>query len=240
MVRHGHVRGLVGGSAPHTPGRADRAHDVRNRRRESWRRRLCRPEMARDGPGGRGQARTRSARTRPRSTAAPQSLESSRPHFGVVVAGRVLATPVSAAGTRSPSTHEERSGTESAYRGCGVRFALAAPTEAVPTARARSASRLVVVAVAGVEPGVARARPHARGVQRRSARLRASRPPRTRAARPPRASAGWDRAAMLGYNYPDSKWYRNSFALLQKHGSKPQAHEGSWITKNWNGDGKPT
>ena len=47
-------------------------------------------------------------------------------------------------------------------------------------------------------------------------------------------------AAVLGYNYPDSKWYRNSFALLQKHGSKPQAHEGSWITKNWNGDGKPT
>jgi outer membrane protein assembly factor BamD len=47
-------------------------------------------------------------------------------------------------------------------------------------------------------------------------------------------------AAVLGYNYPDSKWYRNSFALLQKHGSKPQAHEGSWITKTWNGDGKPT
>ncbi|HSH63283.1 MAG TPA: outer membrane protein assembly factor BamD [Methyloceanibacter sp.] len=47
-------------------------------------------------------------------------------------------------------------------------------------------------------------------------------------------------AAVLGYNYPDSRWYRNSFVLLQKHGSKPQAHEGSWITKTWNGDGKPT
>ena len=29
-------------------------------------------------------------------------------------------------------------------------------------------------------------------------------------------------AAVLGYNYPDSKWYRNSFALLQKYGTRPQ------------------
>jgi len=46
-------------------------------------------------------------------------------------------------------------------------------------------------------------------------------------------------AAVLGYNYPDSKWYRNSFALLQKYGSSPQMHEDSWITKTWKGDGKP-
>ena len=46
-------------------------------------------------------------------------------------------------------------------------------------------------------------------------------------------------AAVLGYNYPDSKWYRNSFALLQKHGSRPQMHEDSWITKTWKSDGKP-
>jgi outer membrane protein assembly factor BamD len=46
-------------------------------------------------------------------------------------------------------------------------------------------------------------------------------------------------AAVLGYNFPDSKWYKNSFVLLQKQGLKPQAHEGSWITKTWKGDGKP-
>ena len=46
-------------------------------------------------------------------------------------------------------------------------------------------------------------------------------------------------AAVLGYNYPDSKWYRNSFALLQKYGTRPQMNEGSWIIKTWKGDGKP-
>jgi len=46
-------------------------------------------------------------------------------------------------------------------------------------------------------------------------------------------------AAVLGYNYPDSKWYKNSFALLQKYGTRPQMNEGSWITKTWKGDGKP-
>ncbi len=46
-------------------------------------------------------------------------------------------------------------------------------------------------------------------------------------------------AAVLGYNYPDSKWYRSSYALLQKYGTRPQMNEGSWITKTWKGDGKP-
>lgn len=46
-------------------------------------------------------------------------------------------------------------------------------------------------------------------------------------------------AALLGHNYPDSKWYKNSYKLLQKHGTKPEIHEGSWITKAWKGDGKP-
>jgi outer membrane protein assembly factor BamD len=46
-------------------------------------------------------------------------------------------------------------------------------------------------------------------------------------------------AAVLGYNFPDSKWYKNSFALLQKYGVRPQTHEGSWITKTWKGDGNP-
>jgi outer membrane protein assembly factor BamD len=46
-------------------------------------------------------------------------------------------------------------------------------------------------------------------------------------------------AAVLGYNYPDSKWYKSSYALLRKYGSRPQMNEGSWITKTWKGDGKP-
>jgi len=46
-------------------------------------------------------------------------------------------------------------------------------------------------------------------------------------------------AAILGYNFPDSQWYKNSYTLLQKQGLKPQQHEESWITKTWKGDGKP-
>jgi len=40
-------------------------------------------------------------------------------------------------------------------------------------------------------------------------------------------------AAVLGYNYPNSKWYKNSYALLQKQGVKPQHSEGSWIARQW-------
>ena len=46
-------------------------------------------------------------------------------------------------------------------------------------------------------------------------------------------------AAILGYNFPDSQWYKNSYTLLQKQGLKPQQHEELWITKTWKGDGKP-
>ena len=46
-------------------------------------------------------------------------------------------------------------------------------------------------------------------------------------------------ASVLGHNFPDSKWYKHSYALLQKHGLKPQTHEGSWITKTWKGDDNP-
>lgn len=40
-------------------------------------------------------------------------------------------------------------------------------------------------------------------------------------------------AAVLGYNYPSSKWYQNSYALLQKQGVKPQDSQGSWISRQW-------
>jgi outer membrane protein assembly factor BamD len=38
-------------------------------------------------------------------------------------------------------------------------------------------------------------------------------------------------AAILGYNYPDSPWYRDAVALLQSGGLSPQEDKGSWISK---------
>ena len=46
-------------------------------------------------------------------------------------------------------------------------------------------------------------------------------------------------AAVLGHNFPDSKWYKHAYALLGKQGLQPREHEGSWITQTWKGDGKP-
>lgn len=40
-------------------------------------------------------------------------------------------------------------------------------------------------------------------------------------------------AAVLGYNYPNSKWYQNSFALLGQQGVRPQESSGSWISQQW-------
>ncbi|SFJ93242.1 Beta-barrel assembly machine subunit BamD [Mesorhizobium albiziae] len=38
-------------------------------------------------------------------------------------------------------------------------------------------------------------------------------------------------AAVLGHNYPDSQWYKDSFALLQKGGLEPRETGTSWISK---------
>ncbi|MCC2688645.1 MAG: rane protein [Rhizobiaceae bacterium] len=38
-------------------------------------------------------------------------------------------------------------------------------------------------------------------------------------------------AAVLGHNYPDSQWYRDSFALLQTGGLSPRENSGSWLSK---------
>lgn len=37
-------------------------------------------------------------------------------------------------------------------------------------------------------------------------------------------------AAVLGHNYPDSQWYRESYALLQKGGLEPRENQGSWLS----------
>ncbi len=41
-------------------------------------------------------------------------------------------------------------------------------------------------------------------------------------------------AAVLGYNFPGSEWYQDSYALLDANYLKPEADEDSWIVKVWN------
>ena len=38
-------------------------------------------------------------------------------------------------------------------------------------------------------------------------------------------------AAVLGHNYPDSQWYKDSYALLQTGGLEPRENNGSWISQ---------
>ncbi len=38
-------------------------------------------------------------------------------------------------------------------------------------------------------------------------------------------------AAVLGQNYPDSQWYKDSYKLLQTNGLGPRENSGSWISK---------
>ena len=40
-------------------------------------------------------------------------------------------------------------------------------------------------------------------------------------------------AAVLGHNFPNSRWYKDSYALLAKDGYKPSEDSGSWISKAW-------
>ena len=38
-------------------------------------------------------------------------------------------------------------------------------------------------------------------------------------------------AAVLGHNFPDSRWYKDAYALLGKGGYKPSENRGSWISR---------
>jgi outer membrane protein assembly factor BamD len=40
-------------------------------------------------------------------------------------------------------------------------------------------------------------------------------------------------AAILGHNFPDSEWYKDSFALLQSGGLEPREDKGSWLSGIW-------
>ena len=41
-------------------------------------------------------------------------------------------------------------------------------------------------------------------------------------------------AAVLGYNFPGSEWYQDSYALLTGVDLRPQANQESWISRAWN------
>jgi outer membrane protein assembly factor BamD len=38
-------------------------------------------------------------------------------------------------------------------------------------------------------------------------------------------------AAVLGHNYPDSQWYKDSYKLLQSGGLEPRENAGSWLAR---------
>ena len=38
-------------------------------------------------------------------------------------------------------------------------------------------------------------------------------------------------AAVLGYNFPDSDWYRDSYSILVERDLKPVKDEKSWISR---------
>jgi outer membrane protein assembly factor BamD len=40
-------------------------------------------------------------------------------------------------------------------------------------------------------------------------------------------------AAVLGHNFPDSKWYKDAYTLLESKGLEPREDSGSWISQQW-------
>jgi outer membrane protein assembly factor BamD len=40
-------------------------------------------------------------------------------------------------------------------------------------------------------------------------------------------------AAVLGHNFPQSRWYADAFGLLQRVGLKPQMNSKSWVGQHW-------
>jgi outer membrane protein assembly factor BamD len=49
------------------------------------------------------------------------------------------------------------------------------------------------------------------------------------------ASEAQNATAVLGHNFPNSRWYKESFALLQSQGLMPSHDSGSWMAKVWKG-----
>jgi outer membrane protein assembly factor BamD len=49
------------------------------------------------------------------------------------------------------------------------------------------------------------------------------------------ASEAQSAAAVLGHNFPNSRWYKDSYALLKKQGLMPSHDSNSWVAKVWHG-----
>ncbi len=47
------------------------------------------------------------------------------------------------------------------------------------------------------------------------------------------ANEAQNAAAILGHNFPNSPWYRDSYALLQSGGLAPRNSGSSWLSKSW-------
>jgi outer membrane protein assembly factor BamD len=45
------------------------------------------------------------------------------------------------------------------------------------------------------------------------------------------ASEAQTAAAVLGHNYPESDWYKDSYTLLQSGGLEPRENKGSWLSR---------
>jgi outer membrane protein assembly factor BamD len=40
-------------------------------------------------------------------------------------------------------------------------------------------------------------------------------------------------AAVLGHNFPDSRWYKDAYALMESKGLQPNENKGSWISQSF-------
>jgi outer membrane protein assembly factor BamD len=40
-------------------------------------------------------------------------------------------------------------------------------------------------------------------------------------------------AAILGHNFPDTKWYDDAYVLLKSDGLEPRENKGSWLRQTW-------
>ena len=38
-------------------------------------------------------------------------------------------------------------------------------------------------------------------------------------------------AAVLGHNFPDSRWYKDAYSLVRSGGVEPRENQGSWISR---------
>lgn len=47
------------------------------------------------------------------------------------------------------------------------------------------------------------------------------------------ASEAQTAGAILGHNFPDSPWYRDTYTLLKSGGLAPRENSGSWLSKTW-------